>query len=1227
MSSDHLLSFLPPASYGALPLSTNTQRSRAEKSRLRCEVKRTDSPLLRITRLPAGSATFFALLKDEWLRRWMEDGERARLGPVTGENQGTRDACLPMSRGRCSGCFCMAHVRSAIDAAWRSATRVEEFKAREEPEEKQTRITRSQAVFTQNVVGLQQLRSKTRSGMVNQSAGFRVNPAYVEPARRQEARTKARSSDRRADNGRKRVDSQPWTPNHPVVQRDPSAKPPSPTTSLSTNSRPTPNRPKRLVTAEPAPSTDSTAAKSTESVASTPTLASPVDATRPALVPPRHDALEPAASIVAPEQAPLPPTLVLPPPVAGLARTTHLDSFPRLRSDSPDAESTPYKVSLLANGAGPSASRTPSTTTPFSFLANANEKTTASSWFSRSKVPEAALRLAKMHFSEHPSTGAAEPPFANHDAVRLGRPQPPPVDFGRLPVPFVPPEPVLSASREILSELPDEDDTLVAYSPPQRYIEDSRMSVPVLDEDPNDRTYEPSVFGKQDTAVERAVSGAREEAEGASSRRRQSKQPVVAPAVEQPVSDGEPDESDDGYGPGATDDDDELSFHESDSDEQLHRRSRSKKQKATTSKPKGKAPARSKPSVKSKGRKWKGKAAAPTPADSDDDNDEPDASDDGAERRRCHATGDVPQWAVDEGLEAFATFQASIVDIAECCNKTPDAIHQKIGTGYKLSRGKSAFNIYSMRHAIDDPKSDGESNADYNARVRADFLALLPDDWTDAQRSDSALVFKHLPDLEDWYINHSAAVVSVWREKGQLKRRAHKFLEPVLAMAKILELEFGLHLMGYVLDPDHEASFAWAGTDATKKIREKHDYMLNNNCKDMASMIRLGDRAPSAFSLQPVMGQPQTDKASRDVAREDFRKLLTAPIYAALSRADITSSSLQKFRIRWTVKFLEWCFRAQIRIINWPVGLATRGHVLGSSKCDIKKLNVGDWNEFLPGLKKSAGWENDPDVEAIPLPAVEVWTAKEKEQSLERQGRIPLIVDANGTVHRRLQHCPEYNAQVATGLRRSKSRAQTKAPPALDDESESDSDGRSTHAHVRRNPVKRQRVVSSNDEDNSDGSGDALPVEPASKRQRRELKAPPAASDGGSKDISTSLRPISRSTLPRMDFITKTITPAPTRERSAARPAPPAPVHRIPCRFDRLDSLIFFCNGFEAVEKPTRADRATLYRDPMTNNYVALPVGKTPRLEEEDQRVIYVQEMQAHKLRETDVQTRAVAII
>ncbi|KAJ7431132.1 hypothetical protein B0H11DRAFT_1942026 [Mycena galericulata] len=248
------------------------------------------------------------------------------------------------------------------------------------------------------------------------------------------------------------------------------------------------------------------------------------------------------------------------------------------------------------------------------------------------------------------------------------------------------------------------------------------------------------------------------------------------------------------------------------------------------------------PAKKSKRRTKQKKAAAPAEAygvDSTDEGEDSDAEGEG-EDAAGSKSGPVPQEIRDQLFAAQDAFHNKIAALAEKCGKDPQVLHQLLGTTPKMARNLTAWNTWQSWYSEHHPKSKEVDRTEYARISRQAFVDALPN-LNKNELADSALVFETIPWLKKWHEETMANAINNWRDNGKFKSVVRKAIKPIIHQSRLFHSSLGVHLWGYVIDPNGEASFAFGGTDDFKAVRSENKFALSSFIAEPSGLATLGN--------------------------------------------------------------------------------------------------------------------------------------------------------------------------------------------------------------------------------------------------------------------------------------------------------------------------------------------------------------------------------------------------
>ncbi|KAJ7885949.1 hypothetical protein B0H14DRAFT_3431573 [Mycena olivaceomarginata] len=390
-----------------------------------------------------------------------------------------------------------------------------------------------------------------------------------------------------------------------------------------------------------------------------------------------------------------------------------------------------------------------------------------------------------------------------------------------------------------------------------------------------------------------------------------------------------------------------------------------------------------------------------------------------------YTPGRVPRQILEQLYALDEEYETKVAALAASCNKDPATL-RRATTPHEL-RSTSAWNMYSSHHAVHHPKPPGVSAAQYNTDARRAFEALLPG-LSKAEMGKTSLVLERLPWLHNWWKELNANHIENLRTKGQYKVRAKKAVEPLIQMAKQLSNTWGMHIFAVAIDPPRrrlrvQASPGFMG-DLETKIR-------------VIQMEERGEDASRLYIPRPSRTSNQTvKKGKHDVYHNRFGTIMGDHLAKmCFQKGLFTVEQVKTSTMVWNDKFLDLAFRGKFRIIDYPLALENIGQVIGTEQFNTKAPNVKEYDSFMPALERAVKNRTDEDPDRKPVIRIVPWEPAERDQQLEDQEDIPLVVSTDGRALKMVRHSPVYGAAVAEAAsqraqrRADKKRAEGTPPP------------------------------------------------------------------------------------------------------------------------------------------------------------------------------------------------------
>ncbi|KAJ7073348.1 hypothetical protein B0H15DRAFT_957259 [Mycena belliarum] len=473
-----------------------------------------------------------------------------------------------------------------------------------------------------------------------------------------------------------------------------------------------------------------------------------------------------------------------------------------------------------------------------------------------------------------------------------------------------------------------------------------------------------------------------------------------------------------------------------------------------------------------KGRKGKGKGkgkekarVADVEAEQADNEDEDGSESEGG----GHQAGPVPDDIKEEVIAAYDAYLEKVAELAAKCNKSPHTLHQVVGHIVKTCRGSTPWNMWQKWYATtnEKPPENTLSTKDFTNESRAAFKKAcgLPDE----QLRDKEAVYAKIPWLREW--NEELMMKAV-----------------TLNTIRIIYETFGVHVWGYVIDPQGEASYMFGATGAFVDMRKNEPANMGQVIKDCEHIFgmyeikkRGGPVLGPSLNLLPADFEQKDGEKLRDAGRRTFSRIMAAQTSVACGKA-----SNNMMRMQWGPKFLDLAFEHQFKIVNYPPTLEDL-HLMIGEAFDMRKIGTAQFQEFLPAMEKVNCLQttrknaDDDDVDADDAMAIVSWDDNDKAWALEDQRDVVLIAAVDGRSLRSVKDSEAYSsALVKERMKTKASRKKSKAKRQRSS-SQSRSRSRSRSRSPSRRPLPLPRSLSHSRN---------LPRSPSRSREEKRYYAP-----------------------------------------------------------------------------------------------------------------------------------------
>ncbi|KAJ7215794.1 hypothetical protein GGX14DRAFT_606708 [Mycena pura] len=400
-----------------------------------------------------------------------------------------------------------------------------------------------------------------------------------------------------------------------------------------------------------------------------------------------------------------------------------------------------------------------------------------------------------------------------------------------------------------------------------------------------------------------------------------------------------------------------------------------------------------------------------------------------------HKRGPLSAEFQERAIAAQQAFYDSIEEIAKAAGKPVSTIHQMLGTTTKFARESQSWNVWQSWYSWKHPKETRKGELYHSSR--AEYEKALSH-LSDEQRKESRFIWKALPWLLEWDEKKNSNAIAAWRENGDFKRQLIMAVKPLSHMCRLLNDNYGVHVFGYAIDIEGEASIVFGGSDSFSKISAEQKVTLSKNVKDFEVLFRTQDMRRRGLNIEPTVLPRLFPNISMDTDEKEDRDFLRTK-FGQMMRRQLGLESEGKFAettMAWNERFLYLAWKGKFRIINYPLALQNIGQVIGGNY-NPKKPNVPEFQAFMPAFEKASSdnpEQYDDDIDTSTALAIVPWNDAEKLLPLHEQRDVPLVISAPWSdndseeereILRYVKDCKEYHEEL---VKAAKQRIQQQRP-------------------------------------------------------------------------------------------------------------------------------------------------------------------------------------------------------
>ncbi|KAJ7911689.1 hypothetical protein B0H13DRAFT_2328065 [Mycena leptocephala] len=292
---------------------------------------------------------------------------------------------------------------------------------------------------------------------------------------------------------------------------------------------------------------------------------------------------------------------------------------------------------------------------------------------------------------------------------------------------------------------------------------------------------------------------------------------------------------------------------------------------------------------------------------------------------------------------------------------------------------------------------------DWNKIVMGEFDMSI-NEMAPEDHDDPEAIQTHFADIAEWHLKAMTTKLTHLKTQGKLVLLVAKYIRTLTTLATKAFDDLGIHVFGFAIDNDGQASMMWGGSPQYGELRTRWDTSITTQLKDYEAMFRLlrmEARGEEPKAVAPKNGELRQHAGERE--REYERHLFTEALRLDLSSSIADSS--KPLKMEWNLSFLGWkhqlCmgFKPNADVLRTIILLLKKRHLPQPEpepECDEEE-DKEENEEWMAWVRTCEEDEKDADL----VPRIGSWTESEKELSVEEQGKLAVLITTDGT---ELQH-------------------------------------------------------------------------------------------------------------------------------------------------------------------------------------------------------------------------------